>query len=63
MSVPALATALGLAPHPEGAGASLQLEAPAATGQTARLLGTEPALVTCVVSPGFDFADFEPAAG
>ena len=25
---------------------------------TARLLGPEPALVTCVVSPGFDFADF-----
>jgi len=24
-----------------------------------RLLGPDPALVTCVVSPGFDFADFE----
>lgn len=27
--------------------------------QTARLLGPAPALVSCVVSPGFDFADFE----
>jgi predicted cupin superfamily sugar epimerase len=23
------------------------------------LIGTDPALVTCVVSPGCDFADFE----
>ncbi|QJY44450.1 cupin domain-containing protein [Pseudonocardia broussonetiae] len=29
--------------------------------QSARLLGPEPALVSCVVSPGFDFADFEMA--
>jgi len=36
-----------------------QLEVPAGTWQTARLLGPDPALVTCVVSPGFDFADFE----
>ena len=36
-----------------------QVLVPAGTWQTARLLGTEPALVTCVVSPGFDFADFE----
>jgi len=36
-----------------------QVEVPAGTWQTARLLGPEPALVTCVVSPGFDFADFE----
>ena len=36
-----------------------QLEVPAATWQTARLLGPDAALVTCVVSPGFDFADFE----
>jgi uncharacterized protein len=40
-----------------------QLEVPAGTWQTARLLGPEPALVTCVVSPGFDFADFELAPG
>ena len=37
---------------------SPQLEVPADTWQTARLLGPDPALVTCVVSPGFDFADF-----
>jgi uncharacterized protein len=36
-----------------------QVLVPAGAWQTARLLGTEPALVTCVVSPGFDFADFE----
>ncbi|MHA6793142.1 cupin domain-containing protein [Pseudonocardia bannensis] len=36
-----------------------QLEVPAGQWQTARLLGDEPALVSCVVSPGFDFADFE----
>ena len=36
-----------------------QAEVPARTWQTARLLGPDPALVTCVVSPGFDFADFE----
>ncbi|MBA2308845.1 MAG: cupin domain-containing protein [Pseudonocardiales bacterium] len=29
--------------------------------QRARLLGDEAALVSCVVSPGFDFADFEMA--
>jgi predicted cupin superfamily sugar epimerase len=38
---------------------SPQLVVPAGQWQTARLLGPEPALVTCVVSPGFDFADFE----
>lgn len=27
--------------------------------QTARLLGPDPALVTCVVSPGFHFDDFQ----
>jgi uncharacterized protein len=36
-----------------------QVEVPAGTWQTARLLGPDPALVTCVVSPGFGFADFE----
>jgi predicted cupin superfamily sugar epimerase len=38
---------------------SPQLVVPAGRWQTARLLGPDPALVTCVVSPGFDFADFE----
>ena len=36
-----------------------QVLVPAGVWQSARLLGPEPALVTCVVSPGFDFADFE----
>jgi predicted cupin superfamily sugar epimerase len=36
-----------------------QVLVPAGTWQSAHLLGSEPALVTCVVSPGFDFADFE----
>jgi uncharacterized protein len=49
-----------------GAGASWTLQehdpqqlVPPNTWQSARLLGDEPALVSCVVSPGFDFADFE----
>ncbi len=42
--------------------ANPQLAVPAGRWQTARLLGPDPALVTCVVSPGFDFADFELAA-
>ncbi|GAA1862042.1 cupin domain-containing protein [Pseudonocardia ailaonensis] len=36
-----------------------QIEVPAHHWQAATLLGPEPALVSCVVSPGFDFADFE----
>ena len=36
-----------------------QLEVPAGVWQRASPLGTEPVLVSCVVSPGFDFADFE----
>jgi len=36
-----------------------QVQVPAGWWQSARLLGPDPALVTCVVSPGFDFADFE----
>lgn len=32
---------------------------PAGVWQTARVLGPDPALVTCVVSPGFAFEDFE----
>jgi uncharacterized protein len=31
---------------------------PGGVWQSARSVGTEPALVSCVVSPGFDFADF-----
>jgi uncharacterized protein len=36
-----------------------QQQVPAGKWQAARLTGPEPTLVTCVVSPGFDFADFE----
>jgi predicted cupin superfamily sugar epimerase len=43
---------------PPGDGALPQREVPPDVWQTARLLGSEPALVSCVVSPGFDFADF-----
>ncbi|GAY09781.1 cupin domain-containing protein [Pseudonocardia sp. N23] len=41
-----------------GPGTLPQREVPPGVWQTARLLGAEPALITCVVSPGFDFADF-----
>ena len=45
---------------PEGLDADRpQLEVPAGTWQTACLLGADHALITCVVSPGFDFADLE----
>jgi predicted cupin superfamily sugar epimerase len=36
-----------------------QLVVPADTWQTARPAGTEPVLVSCVVSPGYDVADLE----
>ncbi|MEB3372327.1 cupin domain-containing protein [Saccharopolyspora mangrovi] len=51
--------------HPEqvvlGAGAGQQPQAviPAGTWQCASAAATVESLVTCVVSPGFDFADFE----
>ncbi|MDN5917793.1 MAG: cupin domain-containing protein [Pseudonocardia sp.] len=48
-----------LGPPPEDGGASPQIEVPAGIWQRATCRGDEPALVTCVVSPGFDFADFE----
>ncbi|MBV2364374.1 cupin domain-containing protein [Streptomonospora nanhaiensis] len=41
------------------AGRRLQAVVPGGTWQAARLLADQEALVTCVVSPGFDFADFE----
>ena len=40
---------------------SPQLLVPPGHWQAARLLGEEPVLVSCVVVPGFDFADFDPA--
>jgi uncharacterized protein len=36
-----------------------QLVVPGGAWQSAAPAGTEPVLVTCVVSPGFEFADFE----
>ncbi|GGL18606.1 cupin domain-containing protein [Mangrovihabitans endophyticus] len=35
-----------------------QVLVPAGVWQSARPAGTDPVLVSCVVSPGFDFADF-----
>lgn len=40
-------------------GASPQGLVPAGVWQSAEPAGGEPVLVTCVVAPGFDFADFE----
>ncbi|WP_017537280.1 cupin domain-containing protein [Nocardiopsis halophila] len=47
-----------LGPYVE-AGERLQLLVPAGTWQAARPLVGEEALVTCIVAPGFEFADFE----
>ncbi len=44
------------------AGHALQVLVPAGTWQTARPAACEETLVSCFVSPGFDFADFETAA-
>lgn len=41
------------------AGQSPQVLVPAGVWQTARPLGDEPVLVTCVVAPGFHFDDFK----
>lgn len=46
-----------LGPEP-GAGQAPQALVPAGTWQAARPAGTEEVLVTCVVAPGFEFADF-----
>lgn len=46
-----------LGPEP-GAGQAPQALVPAGTWQAARPAGAEEVLVTCVVAPGFDFADF-----
>jgi predicted cupin superfamily sugar epimerase len=40
------------------AGQRPQLVVPGGVWQSARPAGVEPVLVSCVVSPGFDFADF-----
>ncbi|MFC7656628.1 cupin domain-containing protein [Pseudonocardia benzenivorans] len=49
----------GARPARRRRGHAPQREIPPGVWQTARLLGADPALVSCVVSPGFDFADFE----
>jgi uncharacterized protein len=41
-----------------GAGQSPQVVVPAGAWQAARPAGDQPVLVSCIVSPGFDFADF-----
>jgi uncharacterized protein len=41
-----------------GRGEQPQAVVPGGTWQSARSASDEPALVSCVVSPGFDFADF-----
>ncbi|MBW0105018.1 cupin domain-containing protein [Pseudonocardia sp. KRD-291] len=46
-------------PEPEQDAPSPQIEVPAGIWQAATCRGDEPALITCVVSPGFDFEDFE----
>ena len=57
---PGAETVLRLGPPvSEGAPALPQLEVPAGVWQRASPLGDEPVLVSCLVSPGFDFADFE----
>jgi predicted cupin superfamily sugar epimerase len=40
------------------AGQQPQLRVPAGVWQSAEPAAGEPVLVSCVVSPGFDFADF-----
>jgi uncharacterized protein len=40
------------------AGQRPQILVPGSTWQTASPLGGEPVLVSCIVAPGFDFADF-----
>lgn len=56
---PELAAAPVLLGPPGRPGTVPQHPIPAGHWQVAELRGDEPALVTCVVSPGFDFADFE----
>jgi predicted cupin superfamily sugar epimerase len=41
-----------------GAGERPQVVVPAGAWQAARPAGDQPVLVSCIVSPGFDFADF-----
>ena len=54
---PGTATQSTLGPD-VGAGQRPQIVVPAGNWQAARPAGDEPVLVSCIVSPGFDFADF-----
>ncbi len=55
---PVAETAWTLGPHSEH-GQRLQVVVPAGTWQTARSLTSQESVVSCFVSPGFEFADFE----
>jgi len=55
-----LPSEISLGPRVEG-GERPQALVPAGHWQAARPAGTEPVLVSCVVAPGFDFADLEMA--
>ena len=57
-SAPSGAVELAVGPDIE-AGQRPQLVVPAGTWQSARPSGAEPVLVSCVVSPGFEFEDFQ----
>jgi hypothetical protein len=54
---PEQADAVTLGPE-VGAGQQPQVVIPAGAWQAARPAGDQAVLVSCVVSPGFDFADF-----
>ncbi len=54
---PGEATVVRLGPDPVG-GDAQQCLVPAGVWQSARLVADSEALVSCVVSPGFDFADW-----
>ncbi|MGW6282986.1 cupin domain-containing protein [Kribbella sp. NPDC055071] len=54
---PETATAVTLGPD-VGAGQQPQVVIPAGAWQAARPAGDQHVLVSCIVSPGFDFADF-----
>jgi predicted cupin superfamily sugar epimerase len=56
--IPAAPTTLLLGPD-LAAGQQPQLLIPGGTWQTSVPAGADEVLISCVVSPGFDFADFE----
>jgi predicted cupin superfamily sugar epimerase len=56
-ATPETAVAVTLGPDVK-AGERPQVVVPAGAWQAARPAGDQPVLVSCIVSPGFDFADF-----